>query len=188
MMLYALAASGVVGLVVVLGLFAFAGGDANAKSAQTAMADVGCTFKTYPAQPRTPHFTSLPPSKPFKYNSFPPSSGRHYFTPAVYDFYTEPVDKYQLVHNLEHGAIVVQWGNKVPESQVEKIRQWWQDDARGIVAAPLPGLGDKIAVTAWTHVAKCTAFNDAAFSKFRDVFRFKGPERIDPATMDPGST
>jgi hypothetical protein len=163
LILYGLAASGIVGLLVVLGLFAFTGGDASAKAAQTAMQDAGCTFKTYPEQPRTPHFLTTPPKTPFKYNSFPPSSGRHYYTPAVYGFYTEPLDKYSVVHNLEHGGIVVNWGNTVPQSQVAKIHDWWQNESRGLVAAPLPALGNTIAVVAWTHVAKCKAFDEAAF-------------------------
>ena len=187
LILYGLAGTGIVGLLVVLALFAFTGGS-SAKSVEKAMTAAGCTFKTYKAQPRTPHFTKDPPDKPFKYNSFPPSSGRHYVTPAVYDFYTAPVSEYAVVHNLEHGAVVVQWGSKVPRAQVDKIRSWWEDDARGIVAAPLPALGNKIAEVAWTHVATCTSFDDAAFSKFRDAFQFKGPERIPPESMDPGAS
>jgi len=187
LILYALAASGILGLVVVGALLAFTGGSEDS-SVKTAMKDAGCTFATYKAQPRAPHFVNDPPDKPFKYNSFPPSSGRHYFTPAVYDFHTEPVDKYRLVHNLEHGAVIVQWGSKVPQSEVAKIRAWWKDDARGIGAAPLPALGDQIAAVAWTHVAKCKRFDDTAFSKFRGTYQFKGPERLSPETMDPGST
>jgi hypothetical protein len=189
LILYALAASGVLALAVVLGVLAFGGGSGSASdSVASAMTDADCTFKTYKEQPASPHYATDPPDKPFKFNSFPPSSGRHYVTPAVYDFYTAPVSKYAVVHNLEHGAIVVQWGNKVPRSEVAKIREWWQNDARGIVAAPLPALGDKIAETAWTHVAKCTRFDDGAFTKFRDAYQFKGPEKIPPETMDPGSS
>jgi len=187
LILYGFAGTGVVGLLVVLALFAFTGGS-SANSVKKAMNEAGCTFKTYKAQPRTRHLTKDPPDKPFKYNSFPPSSGRHYFETLTYNFYNEPVDKYRLVHNLEHGAVVVQWGSKVPRAQIDKIRSWWQNDPRGIVLAPLPALGDKIAEVAWTHVATCTRFDDGAFSKFRDTFQFKGPERIPPESMDPGAS
>jgi hypothetical protein len=186
MILYGLAASGVLGLAIVLGLFAFGGGGSSSNTVAGVMEDANCTFKTYKEQPRTPHYTSTP-KKPFKYNSFPPSSGRHSFQTAIYDFYNEPVDKYTLVHNLEHGAVVVEWGAKVPRAEVQKIRDWWQEDARGVVAAPLPALGDTIAIVAWTHVAKCKRFDEDAFTKFRDAYQFKGPERIPPESMDPGS-
>jgi len=189
LILYALAASGVLALAIVIGVLALGGGSSSeSDSVESAMTDAGCTFKTYKEQPATPHFATDPPPKPFKYNSFPPSSGRHYATPAVYDFYTDPVSKYAVVHNLEHGAVLVQWGNKVPRAEVARIRDWWQNDARGVVAAPLPALGNKIAVVAWTHVAKCTRFDDDAFTTFRDAYQFKGPERIPPEAMDPGSS
>ena len=144
MILYGVGASGIIGLVLVLALFAFAGGGGSSSATvESAMTDAGCTFKTYKEQPRTPHFATTPPAKPFKYNSFPPSSGRHYFQTVTYGFYDQPVDKYSVVHNLEHGAILVYWGSKVPKSEVAKIRQWWKDDARGIVASPLPALGQQ---------------------------------------------
>ncbi len=186
MILYGLGASGVIGLVLVLALFAFAGGS-SANSVEKAMTDAGCTLKTYKEQPRTPHYTQTPPPKPFPYNSFPPSSGRHYFQTVVYGFYEQPVDKYSVVHNLEHGAVLVYWGNKVPRSEIDKIHEWWQNDARGIVASPLPALGNRIALVAWTHVAKCPDFDETAASKFRDGFQFKGPEQIPPEAMDPGT-
>jgi hypothetical protein len=51
-----------------------------------------------------------------------------------------------------------------------------------MVVAPLPPLSDiaakapadaerKIFLTAWTHVASCSTFDDGAFTRFRDDFR-----------------
>ena len=45
-----------------------------------------------------------------------------------------------------------------------------------MLVAPLPKLGDKIALTAWTQWAECTHFNQNAFSKFRSAFRYHAPE------------
>ena len=44
--------------------------------------------------------------------------------------------------------------------------------------APLPGLEDKIAVTAWTHLMTCPAFTEEAFDEFTESYRFQGPERF----------
>ena len=187
LILYGIAASGLVGLAVVLALFAFGGGGGtSAKSVASAMKSAGWTFKTYPAQPRTPHYTSLPPKKPLEYNSFPPTSGRHYYQWVIWGFYDQPVDAYQEVHNLEHGGIVIHWGNKVPAAEVEKIRSFYTDDANAILAAPLPKLGNKISLTAWTHLAEGTTWNESAAKTFRDAFRYKGPEKIPPDSLNPG--
>jgi Protein of unknown function (DUF3105) len=175
--LYAAGASGLLGLAIVLIVFAFAGGSkANVASVSAAVEKVGGTFKTFPAQPRTPHYTTLPPKNPLKYNSFPPTSGRHYFQWVIWGYYTEPVNLYQEVHNLEHGGVIIQWGSKVSASDVEKIHQFWREDPNAMLAAPLPKLGNKIALTSWTHLAEFTKFDEGAFKKFRDVLRYHGPE------------
>jgi hypothetical protein len=186
LILYGVAASGLVGLVVVIALFAFGGGGTSTKEVAAVMKNAGWTFKTYPAQPRTPHYQTLPPKKPLKYNSFPPTSGRHYYQWVIWGFYDEPVDVYQEVHNLEHGGVIVHWGNKVPASDVEKIRSFYNDDANAILAAPLPKLGNKISLTAWTHLAEGTTWNEGAAKKFRDAFRYKAPEKIPPDSLNPG--
>ena len=188
LILYGVAASGIVGLAVVLGLFAFGGGGGGADtgSVKSAMAAAGCTFKTYPEQPRTPHYTSLPPKNPMKYNSFPPTSGRHYYAPLVFGPYDSPVDEYQAVHNLEHGAVIIQWGNKVPQSDVTEIQSFYRGDPNALIIAPLPKLGNKIALTAWTRLATCRRFDKNAFAKFRDAFRYHAPEKFPPDQLNPG--
>lgn len=187
LILYGLAASGAVGLAIVLGLFAFGGGSgANVGSVASAMKAAGCSFKTYKEQPRSPHYTSPTPNNPLKYNSFPPTSGRHYAVPLVFGPYDDPVDEYQAVHNLEHGAVIIQWGSKVSGEDVQKVRDFYQEDANALIIAPLPKLGDKIALTSWTHLATCTRFDQTAFAKFRDVLRYKAPEKFPPDQLNPG--
>jgi hypothetical protein len=185
--LYGLAASGVVALAVVVGIIALSGGGGkSSKSVAAAMKNAGCTFKTFKAQPRAPHYTTLPPKNPLAYNSFPPTSGRHYYQWVVWGYYDQPVDIYQEVHNLEHGGVIIQWGAKVPKSEVSKIQAFYQQDANAILAAPLPKLGNKIALTAWTHLAECTKFDAGAAKTFRDAFRYKAPEKIPPSSLNPG--
>jgi hypothetical protein len=188
LVLYGLAAAGLVGLAIAIGVIALSGGSSGsgAKGVASAMKSVGWTFKTFPAQPRTPHYTTLPPKNPLKYNSFPPTSGRHYYQWVIWGAYDQPVDLYQEVHNLEHGGIIVQWGTKVPQSEVAKIQDWYRNDPNAILIAPLPKLGNKIAITAWTHLAEGTKWNAGAANKFRDAFRYKAPEKIPPDSLNPG--
>jgi hypothetical protein len=53
-----------------------------------------------------------------------------------------------LVHNLEHGGIVVQYGKDVPAATVAQIRRWYLKDTSGLVVAPLPQLAAKIVLGA----------------------------------------
>jgi hypothetical protein len=174
------AATGIVILGGVLLLIALGGsGDDGAKT-PAALADTlkseGCTLKTYPDQGQK-HFTS--PTQTFDYNSSPPTSGSHEPSPAIWNLYDEPIDERILVHNLEHGGIVIQYGKDIPQPTVGKITDdFYRPNPNGIILAPLPKLGDKIAMTAWTHLATCKKFNEDAFVAFRDAYRAKGPEKF----------
>jgi hypothetical protein len=141
--------------------------------------DGPCAIQTFPPMGRQ-HVEKL--SEDFQYNSFPPASGPHYPVPAVYNIYDQPVPEIRLVHNLEHGAVVVQYGSKVPQATVQKIAAWYADSPLGMVVAPLPPLKEihakapanvesKIFLTAWTHLATCSNFDEGAFTRFRDDFR-----------------
>ena len=150
-----------------------------------AMAAAGCTLHTYPSAGRG-HITTLDPNPPIKYNSFPPTSGKHYYVPAVWGSYDAPVSEYQAIHNLEHGGIVIQYGKGVSEDTVSQVGDFYQSDPVGLLVAPLPKLGNKVALTAWTHLALCPGFDEKAFKAFRDAYRYQGPEKFPPNALQPG--
>jgi hypothetical protein len=183
---------GAIAVAAVLGFTLLRGG-----GAQAALADAGCTLETYPSQGRQ-HVEEVP--EDFEFNSFPPTTGPHHAQWAPYDVYDRPVDQLRLLHNLEHGALVIQYGEDVPQSEVDAIVSWYREDPNGKVVAPLPELGDEIALAAWTTpdspgagedegqgvLAKCTAFDRNAFNRFRDTYAFRGPERIPREQLRPG--
>jgi uncharacterized protein DUF3105 len=187
--LAALIAAGAVLATVVLG-----GGSADAT-----LRDAGCTIVKKPAQGRQ-HVANI--KKSFKYNTFPPTSGPHNPSPAIYDFYSDPVEQSHLIHNLEHGSIVVQYGPDVPQSTIDQIRDWYIGDPDGIVVAPLPALKDKVVLEAWTSpdaapgqdpgpgegiLATCPGFDKKVFDTFTDAYGFRGPERYPRSALTPGT-
>jgi hypothetical protein len=184
--LYGISAAGVVALIAVVAFIALAGGSSNAKAAIKTITAQGCQYHKYPAQPRTPHYSSLNPEPPPSWNSFPPTSGRHYYIPLAFGIYTEPVPEIKLVHNLEHGAVILQYGDKVPAAQVQQITRWYQQDANALVVAPLPKLGAKVALTSWTNWTECTGFNLKASDAFRKAFRYHAPEQFPKSSLMPG--
>lgn len=186
--LYAVAGSGIVALLaVVLFVVLAGGGGGSAKAAVKAIQNQGCRYRRYPEQPRAPHYTTLKPPTPPRWNSFPPTSGRHYYQPVPLNQYSEAVPEIQLVHNLEHGAVILQYGDAIPRAQVAEITDWYRQDPNGVVVAPLPKLGDKVALTAWTHWAECTGFDAKAANAFRKAFRYKAPEKFPKSALNPGS-
>ena len=186
--LYAIAGSGVIALIVVIALVVLGGGNSNAKTAAKALQSAGCQYKHYAEQPRSPHYVTLNPSPAPTWNSFPPTSGRHYGQWVLWGNYTEAQPLIKEVHNLEHGGVIIQYGNKVPRSEITKINDFWQSDPNAMLVAPLPKLGDKIALTSWTQWAECTRFDQNAFAKFRSAFRYHAPESsvFPKSALDPG--
>lgn len=178
-----LAAAVVVGVAVALSIV-LSGGGTSGKGVAAAMQAAGCTFKTYPSQGRS-HVNNV--NAKIKYNSFPPTSGPHYFQPIPWGIYPTSFSQVQGVHNLEHGGILIQYGRKVPRTTVDKMTAFVDSDPRGMLMAPLPELGARVALTAWTHLSTCTRFDDEAFKTFRDAFRAKGPERFPLNDLQPGS-
>ena len=161
---------------------------ATSASAQNG-APAGCSKRTYPGQP-VKHTQNIE-LKP-KYNSFPPTTGTHYYLPAKFNLYTFELPQLVVVHNLEHGGVAVQYGRKVPAATVAKIRAWYLRDTNALLVAPLPALGDKIALTAWNAepyqgsqpdpgrgvVATCSGFDAAEFTAFVKQHRYKSGERF----------
>jgi hypothetical protein len=188
------AASGVVALAVAgTVVYLATAGKSSSTSVTSAMRTAGCTLKTARATSRQ-HVTSL--TKKIKYNTDPPSNGSHYYSPAIWDFYTSPANPIQVVHNQEHGGVILWWGNKVPSSTVEELRTFYNSSPDGMLGTPLARLGSKVAITAWTappaglgegHVAVCPTFNEKAFKAFRDAYRGRGPERYPLDSLTPGA-
>jgi len=198
-LLYLVAGSGIAALAVVLAVVFLAGGGGDDERATLEAA--GCTLEVVPAQAGE-HTAELTATSDPKWNTDPPTSGPHNEQPAVWGSYEDPVPLAQGIHNLEHGGVVVHYGDDVPEQEVEQIRTWYADDPNGLLVAPLDKLGDKIALSAWTteaelagdspdkgqgFLAKCTRFDEGAFSEFRDAHRYKGPERLPEDALRPGN-
>jgi hypothetical protein len=189
----AFAALGVLLLGGVLAVLAFGGGGSSSASGGLINTS-SCTEQEFPGL--KPQHLNNPDAK-VEYNSFPPSSGPHYAQPAPWNLYPDSVKQTILVHNLEHGGIVVQYGKGVGQSDVEKLQSFYQDDPYGLVVAPYAKLGNKIAAAAWNEpaysqnqdanfnkvdpghgfVLMCKSFDKGALSDFRDKHRNKAGER-----------
>ena len=199
-LLYILAATGLAALAVVLGVVFLAGGGGDDDLAAT-MQEAGCELKAVPAIVGD-HSAELDATSNPKWNTDPPTSGPHYGSPAVFGEYDTPLKLTQVIHNLEHGAIFVFYGSKVPAATVQQLRDFYTDDTTGVLLAPYPKLGGKIALGAWTvpddfepggtngtsYLATCPTFDEGAFSAFRDELRFRGPERLPEDALTPGTS
>jgi hypothetical protein len=197
-LLWGAAVAGLVAIGIILAVTLGGGGGTDKPdvgSAKAALTSAGCTFTSTKALASADHSVADPAGTSGKWNTNPPTSGPHNAQPALWGAYTSPLNQAQVVHNLEHGGIFIQYGSDVPDATVAELTAFWDDHQPGTLLAPLPRLGDKIALGAWTQIeddgqgvlAKCTSFDKGAYTAFFDEFQFKGPERFNPSDLMPGT-
>jgi Protein of unknown function (DUF3105) len=196
----------VVGGVLIIYLVTSASSSSKATPAavKSAMLAANCTYRdVLPLAPKKDpngnnggYHADVPTlSTPTKglWSTNPPSGGAHYGQWAIWGFYTQPVNPRQVVHNEEHGGVIIWYGPKVPKATVDKLQAFYNQAPDGMFGTPYAPLGNKIALTAWTgdpakyyhngyygmgHIAICGNFDQKAFAKFRDAYVGNGPEGI----------
>ncbi len=66
----------------------------------------------------------IPPGTKFSsYKSSPPTSGPHYPDPAVCKFHESGAPIQNLIHNMEHGHIVLLYQRSTDAATIEKIKK-----------------------------------------------------------------
>lgn len=106
-------------------------------------------------------------SDPVCYTSNPPTSGPHSSSPMPFRVLDNPAPRESLVHNMEHGGVVI-WVNTTDPRIVQEIKSAVQaalDRRRLVVMSPYPSMEpETIALTSWTRLDK---FGASEFNKKR---------------------
>jgi hypothetical protein len=109
---------------------------------------------------------------PVAYNSTPPTSGPHYGNLARWGVHTEPLPDELVVHNLEDGGVGIWYDcpDGCPElvSQLESVAERYHE---GVLLAPYPGMGTRIALTAWNRIDRFDEFEEERLERFIRAFR-----------------
>jgi hypothetical protein len=182
------------------------GGGTSPEAARTALETAGCTLEVKPAVANVSTHADFPnpAGASDAWNTDPPTSGPHYGVTLIYGAYTEPIEIGRALHNLEHGAVYIVYGDDVPVATVQQLQAFYDEHQTGTILAPYPKLGSRIALGAWYAeglpeasssrgsgvLAKCPGFDEAAYGAFFDAFQFEGPESsiIPPSSMRPGDS
>ena len=98
----------------------------------------------------------VPSCQPGSYSSVPPTSGCHTDTPAGWGVYSSAQNHVQLIHNLEHGGVVIWYqpgqldAAGVPALE-QYVRQQNSASQYKVIVSPWSGedFDHPIAVTAW---------------------------------------
>jgi hypothetical protein len=153
-----------------------------------AAAAAGCELRNVKGSGSADHTASL--DERVKYNTNPPTTGRHYQIPAEDGIYGDAPQDEALVHGLEHGRVIFWVKPSLPEEQRTNIRALVDDDPYQMFLVPRSRMPYAVAATAWNgeptpngtgRMLLCDQVNDKTFdalAAFRDEHRSQGPEPI----------
>jgi len=131
--------------------------------------------------------THHPECTPIHYSYHPPTIGPHYPVWAAWRSYRGPIPSAYLVHNLEHGGIVLLYNcaNGCPDllESLETLIDELPDDPKcappvrhRFVLAEDPELDVPLAAVAWGHWYKATCLDLEGLRAFIDEHYAKGRE------------
>jgi hypothetical protein len=124
------------------------------------------------------------------YNTNPPTSGPHYAAPlAPIDpgFYQDPIEPEKVIHNLEHGMIVIWYSPDAPQETIDSIDKVTQQQPDATVAVPWDDMpsGKQLVLTAWAKLQPCVKVSQDVVDQFRTLYQGKGPENVGIPTFPP---
>jgi len=125
----------------------------------------------------------VPACVPGNYSSVPPTSGCHMDTPAEWGVYPSAQDPVQLIHNLEHGGIVIWYqADQVTADQIAALetytRSWNGTERYKVIVSPWSGsdFGHPIAILAWTWLLYLDDVDTDLMDRFVDQHYGDSPE------------
>jgi Protein of unknown function (DUF3105) len=150
--------------------------------------EAGCKLRAVKAQGVADH--TQDPKERIKYNSNPPTNGRHFIVPADDGAYSKAPTDEQLVHNLEHGRVIVWFKPSLPKSERANLKALFDEDTYQMLLVPRTNMPYQVAASAWNgepapsgvgRLLTCDKTSDGmwdAIRTFRDEHRSNGPEPI----------
>ena len=123
------------------------------------------------------------------YNTNPPTSGPHYGSPlAPIDtgFYSEQIEAEKVIHNLEHGQIVIYYNPDAPQDTIDDIEQLTEQEEEATVAVPWAEIEEpsQFVLAAWGNLQECVQASQEVVDEFRIDFQGQGPEQVGVPTFE----
>jgi hypothetical protein len=129
---------------------------------------------------------------PIRYEMKIPTSGTHSPHDLKFGLYKERPPYENLVHNLEHGDIIIYFHPQANPDIVKRIEELtkYRKAGAGILGVPNSDLSqpDQIVMTAWTKTMELPAYDESKAGTFIYQYINQGPEKIPPEVRQGGGT
>jgi hypothetical protein len=119
------------------------------------------------------------------YNSNIPSSGPHNEQPADWGISASQLADETLIHNMEHGGVVIAYTPNLPSDQVNQLKKIFQNLPKEskfnkikAVLVPRQGNEKPVQLAAWTYTYNMDGIDEAKIKQFYTDHVDKGPELV----------
>jgi len=115
-----------------------------------------------------------------EYNSNPPTSGPHYSNwHKEWKFYDEALPTGGLIHNMEHGGVVLWYKASIDEATKKQLKEFTEDNFK-IIASVNQDIPAPMALSAWGVYEPFDSFDELKFKRFYKKHLNRGPENVYP--------
>ncbi len=120
----------------------------------------------------------LPEGTPIQYSSNPPAGGPHYPHPQPAGIYTNPPPDGNLIHSLEHGAVILWYNPKLmSKEQIETLKNIYNQTSGKTIMTPRDSMDVPVAVSSWGRVLKLKAIDEKQIKAFFETNIDRGLEQ-----------
>ena len=111
------------------------------------------------------------------YNSNPPTSGPHWIGVAGPGIKTKPTPDELVLHSMEHGAAVVWYREDLNKSEVDKIKEAFNNSSGKKIMLARKDLDVPVALTSWGYLLKLETVDEAIITEFIETNNNRAPEK-----------
>lgn len=120
----------------------------------------------------------IPESTTSAYLTNPPTGGPHYGKSAPAGIYEKPVPDGNLIHSMEHGAVIFWYKSDIPATESAKLKSIFSSVAVSKkIMVPRADLDVPIALTSWGRLLKLQTIDEAQIKTFMETNENRGPEK-----------
>lgn len=111
------------------------------------------------------------------YKSNPPTSGSHWVGVAGPGIKDEAVPDELILHSMEHGAVVVWYKEDLEQSEVDKIKEAFNNSSGKKIMLPRNNLDVPVALTSWGYLLKLESVDVNIIKEFIETNNDRAPEK-----------
>lgn len=120
----------------------------------------------------------IPESTTSAYLTNPPTGGPHYAKSAPAGIYDKEVPDGNLIHSMEHGAVILWYKSDMPATESAKLKSIFSSVAVSKkIMVPRPDLDVPIALTSWGRLLKLQTIDETQIKTFMETNEDRGPEK-----------